>query len=109
MGHLIFAKLCICDWHKFDELLNDLSLTIKKNKNASAPLILSYLPLSSDLLKNNAEAYTKDTTFKIKDLEGFKKNEQKSKIKIAYISGDYRIHPIGMQMIEVLKHHNHKK
>ena len=109
LGHLIFAKLCICDWHKFDELLNDLSLAIKKNKNASAPLILSYLPLSSDLLKNNAEAYTKDTTFKIIDLEGFKKNEQKSKIKIAYISGDYRIHPIGMQMIEVLKHHNHKK
>ena len=109
LGLLMFEKLNIGDWNKFKQLLEEMSLTIKEGKEISAPLILNYLPLSSNLLKINAETYVKNKTFKIKELENLKINKQNYKIKIAYLSSDYRAHPIGMQMIEVLKYHNNQE
>lgn len=107
---LIHAKLMNCDWNNLDNLISEI---VSENKILKLlhPYValfvfsnLSVIDVVTRIYINNNNKYS--NTDKI--LSNTKKNKN-TKIKIAYFSSDFRVHPVSQLLIEVLELHDKSK
>ena len=108
-GVLAFNKMHICDWSTVELDTVEITQSIRAGQRASRAL--GYMSLS-----DSAEDQFKCTSILVKDEFAFKKTPlwtgQKyshARIKIAYVSADFREHPVGHLIAGVIENHDREK
>ena len=107
LGHYLHAKNQICDWDNYNE-----NISLIRNKiNEGVSCTDTFQALSffddSELIYKNSRIQSKSINFKTDlNLVYEKKNE---KIKIGYYSADFRDHPVGFHILDLIKNHNRSK
>jgi len=108
IGDIIFCMKNQCMWSEEDGYINKLNERITLNQKAIFPF--QYLALSDS--PSDHLAIAKSYNEKFDDIEveplatGFKKNK---KIKIAYVSADFKSHPMAYLMAEVFELHDRNR
>lgn len=108
MGSLLFSKAQLCDWTDRDLYIKKMVFQLKNGKQASVPFNLFPLVDDPELKKHAATMYSK--RFKRNFIfNKIKKSEKNKKIKIGYFSPDFKAHPIGYSICELLELHDRDK
>ncbi len=115
--HLVHQKQHVCDWHGEGE--NDLNaqiLAIRKvvrsTPNAAiAPFAFLAMPsttaVEQKLCANHYIAQNYLPLVVLRDALAFTHNSQaKSKLKIGYLSADFRLHPLAFLITELIENHD---
>ena len=102
-GTLLSAKLRICDWSNIDEKINYLKNKILKNNSFINPFISLIISDSTYLQKKNIENLNlKNNIIKVNNFNiNFKK-----KIKVGYVSYDFRRHPVSQLICDTFETHD---
>ena len=107
LGHYLYAKNQICDWDNYNE-----NISLIKNKiNEGVSCTDTFQALSffddSELIYKNSRIQNKSINFKTDERLVYEK--KKEKIKIGYYSADFRDHPVGFHILDLIKNHNRSK
>ena len=108
LGNVVNDKLKNCSWDGLERDLDDLKNKINEEKEIADPLLISTLFDSTELLNKATKIWNKQ--YDVNDSQfkplSFEKN---SKINIGYFSADFRDHPIGHLIAEMLENHDKSK
>lgn len=113
---LISCNLKRCHWDGFAELLAALRT---KSDNYSAPLVSPFTALAFPGLtgaehRRVAENFAREIVpfeggVPASALAGVTRNTDGRRLRIGYISGDFREHPVGRIIPDALEHHDHSR
>ena len=108
LGKLIFAKMFICDWKNFNELVESVIKNINKNLMVIHPSIFLSITDRPDLHLKASKIYINEN---FKNINNNKALELKidAKINIGYFSSDFYDHATLRLMMDVFKHHDKSK
>jgi protein O-GlcNAc transferase len=104
--HLTHQKQHICDWYEIDQYLQKICSIVHTNAEALiSPFAFIANPLSSP--QDQLSCATQWTQNHFKD-RVFKKEKwkRKNKIRIGYLSSDFKLHPLYFLIRDVIKYHN---
>ncbi|HXJ02866.1 MAG TPA: tetratricopeptide repeat protein [Micropepsaceae bacterium] len=105
LGHLVFARLQDCDWRKFDAERAAAIAGLQASKKIIAPFHAKPLGLSPEQELNCARIWTADQ-FPPQPPLWNGETYSHQRIRIAYISGDFRPHPVASLLAGVFEHHD---
>ncbi|HEX3487628.1 MAG TPA: tetratricopeptide repeat protein [Micropepsaceae bacterium] len=103
-GHLVFAKLAACDWHGISEERAKIADAI----DAGLPVIV---PFGNIMISESPAAQRQCTQIwmgRHRATAPLWRGERYNhgRIRIAYVSGDFRIHPVSILMAGAFEHHD---
>jgi predicted O-linked N-acetylglucosamine transferase (SPINDLY family) len=104
-GHLVFAKLAACDWRGLDEERAKLGASIRADLPAIVPfgnIMVSDSP--ADQMRPTRLWMARYANAPPPLWRGERYDH--ARIRIAYVSGDFRVHPVGILMAGVFEHHD---
>lgn len=108
-GHLMHARLSCCDWTDFEESRDRIFEGIRTGKKACGAMTIMSLTDDAALARQCIETYAKDKygdpLFKLWNGEKYVHRRQ----RVAFISGDFRIHPVGYLLIEMIENFDKEK
>ena len=111
MGQLLSAKLTSCIWDDQEPSVKSMLDLVAGNTPATIPFALLQTPAGLDLQKRCAQIFIADRYPKHPSfndpLNGA--DETKQKIKIGYFSSDFKNHPVGILMQNLIQHHDRSK
>lgn len=118
LAHLAYQKSAVCDWEGRDKMLADLRNLIEERLDDEVlpevnPLEACSYPLDADLVKRLVRAYAEDIS---DDASGLGCPELSlpprvplappGRIRVAYVSSDFKEHPVGDLMGSVFGLHD---
>tara|TARA_Y100000741_G_scaffold311822_1_gene256039 strand:- start:133 stop:2079 length:1947 start_codon:yes stop_codon:yes gene_type:complete len=109
IGKLMHARMRISDWQNYEEHLDKLIYSLKKNNKTINPFPFLSLIDNPGYHKINAEIYAKDKFIGPKKKQIKNKIIKNKKIKLGYFSPDFRNHPIFHLIKEIFQFHNKSK
>jgi protein O-GlcNAc transferase len=111
MGQLLTSKLTSCIWDEQNPTVQKMLDAIAKDIPASIPFALLQTPAGLDLQKRCAQMFIADRHPKHPSFdEPLKRaNENSQIIKIGYFSSDFKNHPVGILMQNLIQHHDRSK
>ncbi|CAM8386788.1 Spy Predicted O-linked N-acetylglucosamine transferase, SPINDLY family [Candidatus Methylopumilus planktonicus] len=104
--HLTHQKQHMCNWHDIDKYFQKICSVVNTNAEALiSPFAFVANPLSSSqdqLICANqwTQNHFKDRPFKKE------KWKQKNKVRIGYLSSDFKLHPLYFLIRDVIRYHN---
>ena len=102
-GHLMSARLSNCDWTDFEESKERIFNGIRAGKRVCTPMTIMSLTDDAELARLCIEIYAADkygrSMFKLWGGEKYKHRRK----RVAFISADFRTHPVGYLMIGMLE------
>lgn len=106
IGRLLYQKVHICDWSNYQALTTKILDGLRAGKPACTPI--PCMVLSSEALEHHLCAQTfAPSFFKGRPAARWRgERYQHKKIRLAYVSPDFREHPVGQLMIRVLELHD---
>ena len=107
-GFLIQARLRICDWHSLDQDRQRLSQGIAKGERVIDPQGYLSICRTPDEQQRCARIAMQDET-QTAPARAWTGRPQNSRIRIAYISADFRPHPVAFLIAGVFEHHNRQE
>ncbi|MBV9549182.1 MAG: tetratricopeptide repeat protein [Alphaproteobacteria bacterium] len=105
LGMLAGAVLHVCDWTRREKCAANLSSLIERQP--VPPLTLTGYSDDPALLLRNAAAFTAQSTAKIPAFT--QRPPGSGRIRVAYLSADFRPHPIAYQIANVIEHHDRSR
>ena len=104
--HLTHQKQHICDWYEIDQYLQKICSIVHTNAEALiSPFAFIANPLSSP--QDQLTCATQWTQNHFKDRVFTKgKWKRKNKVRIGYLSSDFKLHPLYFLIRDVIKYHN---
>lgn len=109
LGQLCFAYLHICKWDKLEELSSLICSGIRDGKRVCNSLALMAI---SDVARDHllcSKIYSSHMCPPIKDTIWKGEIYSHDKIRVAYISPDFRQHPVGHLMAGIYENHDKSK
>ncbi len=103
-GARLFAKLCLCDWTNLEAETAQLLSRLRQQKPASTPFHLLSVPSSAENQQQCAKLNVQDQP-RFPPLWRGEIFAHK-RIRLAYLSGDFREHPIGYLTAGLFEHHD---
>jgi len=103
-GARLHAKQQMCDWSNLDAETSRLMAAIRKRELASVPFALLSLPASPQEQLQCALSYAASRPHFAKLWTGTPYNHDR--VRVAYLSSDFREHPVAAQLVGLLKHHD---
>ena len=104
--HLTHQKQHMCDWYEIDQYLQKICSIVQTNAEALiSPFAFIANPLSS--AQDQLSCATQWTQNHFKDRVFTKgKWKRKNKVRIGYLSSDFKLHPLYFLIRDVIKYHN---
>jgi protein O-GlcNAc transferase len=106
LAHLTHQKQHMCDWQDIDQLFEKICSIVNTNSEALiSPFAFVANPLSTS--QDQLKCANQWTQNHFKD-QPFKKErwKQKNKIRIGYLSSDFKLHPLYFLIRDVIKYHH---
>lgn len=110
LGQLLSAELTSCIWEKFSERVNLITNQILSGKYACDAFTSLQIPSSPKIQKKCAEiliSYLYPSTERL--IIKPKERSSASKIRIGYVSSDFKTHPVGILMENLIRLHDRSK
>jgi len=108
-GHLMHARLSCCDWTDYEESRNRIIDGIRAGKKVCGAMTIMSITDDAALARQCIETYAKhkygDPLFKLWNGEKYAHRRK----RIAFISADFRIHPVGYLLIEMIENFEKEK
>ena len=108
-GHLMHARLSCCDWTDFEEARESIFQGIRDGKKACGAMTVMSITDDAALARQCIETYAKDKygdpLFKLWNGEKYAHRRK----RVAFISADFRIHPVGYLLIEMIENFDKEK
>ena len=102
-GHLMHARLSCCDWTDYEESRNRIIDGIRAGKKVCSALTIMSITDDAELAKKCIEIYANDKygdpLLKLWNGENYAHRRK----RVAFISADFRIHPVGYLLIEMIE------
>ena len=108
VGNLIHCKMHACDWRGLNELVDRARAGIAAGKPAVLPLIATAITDDSGLLYKSADIWAKDIGLNYPALPKAARGDR-DKIRIAYVSADFRDHPVAVQAVQLFELHDRSR
>ncbi len=108
LGNLLYAKLQCCDWNSYDELQG----WIHEGVGSSLKTILPFESLASSDSPADQQAAAKtwvDDVLPARDAGVASRRYAHDKIRIAYLSTDFNVHPLAVLMVELFERHDRSR
>ena len=108
LGNIVRDKLESCDWSLIDKDFDDIKKKINEEKEIADPFLVSTLVDCPELLYKATKIWiNQKKNYKTQNVSQSLKNQ--SKIKVGYYSADFRDHPVGHLIAEMIETHNKSK
>jgi predicted O-linked N-acetylglucosamine transferase (SPINDLY family) len=108
-GHLMHARLSCCDWTDYEESRQRIFAGIRAGKKVCGPMTIMAITDDAELARQCIEIYAKDKygepLFKLWNGEKYAHRKK----RVAFISADFRIHPVGYLLIEMIENFDKEK
>ena len=108
-GHLMHARLSCCDWTDYEEARQSIFEGIKAGKKVCGAMTIMSITDDAALARQCIEIYAKekygDPLFKLWNGEKYAHRRK----RVAFISADFRIHPVGYLLIEMIENFDKEK
>ncbi len=108
-GHLMHARLSCCDWTDFDESRERIFEGIRTGKKVCGAMTVLSITDDAALARQCIETYADDKygypLFKLWNGEKYAHRRK----RVAFISSDFRIHPVGYLLIEMIENFDKEK
>jgi protein O-GlcNAc transferase len=102
-GHLMHARLNCCDWTNYEESRQRIFDGIRAGKKVCGAMTIMSITDDAELARQCIEIYAKDKygdpLFKLWNGEKYAHRRK----RVAFISADFRIHPVGYLLIEMIE------
>lgn len=103
-GNLMSARLYGCDWSEYEPARQQIIDGIRQGKRVCSPHTIMSLTDDLNIIQRCIEIYTKDkfspSPFTLWNGEKY----HHGKKRVAFISGDFRNHPVGYLLIGLIEH-----
>jgi predicted O-linked N-acetylglucosamine transferase (SPINDLY family) len=99
LGTLLHTKMHVCDWQDFDANVKNLLLKISEGKKSSPNFPTLALTDSLSIQRKTAEIWINDKHPLNPSLGVISKLPKKEKIKLAFLSADFKEHPMGYNFV----------
>ena len=114
LAHLVHQKQHICDWDKLDVQILQLRDLVQNKPNAQiSPFAFLAMPGTTALEQKQCASNFANTSFaklnEMRALQGFTFNHNDNKLKIGYLSADFRLHPLAFLITELIENHDRKQ
>ena len=107
IGQLCDAAAGNCDWSITEDLKPQMIDMVSKGLKASAPFIMLQTESSLEIQNHCAQIYAQDRMRQIKPSHAFPvRKELNRKIRLGYFSSDFKDHPVGILMENILRFHD---
>jgi protein O-GlcNAc transferase len=102
-GHLMHARLSCCDWTDYEESRNRIIDGIRAGQKVCGAMTIMSITDDAELAKKCIEIYANDKYGDplLKLWNGEKYAHRRK--RVAFISADFRIHPVGYLLIEMIE------
>jgi protein O-GlcNAc transferase len=104
-GDRLFTKLLICDWTQWDTETSHLAAEIAAGRPATRPFSFLPVPAPPPLQLACAKAFSQRQCPPLAPLWRGRRY-QHDRIRLAYLSADFREHPVAHLLAGVLEHHD---
>jgi protein O-GlcNAc transferase len=110
LGFLLQSRFNCCDWHDLSQLCERVRLGIANGTRVTVPSLYSASSLDPAAHHRCATAYVTDNTRSIHVREWTRPPPYRhERIRIAYVSPDFREHPVSMLMSGIFERHDRKR
>jgi protein O-GlcNAc transferase len=109
LGSLIHSYMRVCDWSATRSLIKNLLSDMPNGGKLITPFFALGITDSLLLQKKSAEVYSKDTEPQEKIPLFVPRNKQKKKIRIGYLSSDFRTHAVAILTAEIFELHDRNR
>ena len=106
LGEVLHTKMMLCIWDDFAIRLNELVKKINNKEKVVAPFALLALIDDPDIQRKAVEILTNEDYPQNETLPKIGLYPEHSKIRIAYFSADFKIHPVASLTAELYELHN---
>ncbi len=108
-GNLMFARLAICDWTDHEKLATDIVTAVNAGRRSALPF--SFLPVTDSAGAQLASARTvvQDGYPPAPTPLWAGEIYKHDRIRVAYISPDYREHPVSYLMVGLFEKHDRQR
>jgi protein O-GlcNAc transferase len=107
-GHRLYAKMNLCDWRDWDTDCAHLVASITAGKPATQPFVFLAVPSSAADQLQCAEVWTAQH-FKAEPPRWRGETYRHQRIRIAYLSGDFRQHAASVLMAGMFEAHDRSR
>jgi predicted O-linked N-acetylglucosamine transferase (SPINDLY family) len=105
-GLKLFARMQTCAWDGFDGQLAALTAGLERGEPVANPGLLAGLCGSAQLQRRAAELWAKHEYPANISLPPLAVHPRRDKIRIGYFSRDFRAHPVGFAMAQLIEMHD---
>ncbi|QWE11604.1 tetratricopeptide repeat protein [Polynucleobacter sp. AP-Titi-500A-B4] len=110
MGQLIGARHSLCIWNDYEPSVSQLLDALGSKKLVTIPFGILQTPANSELQKRCATIFVKDRFPTIEAQEVQKRiKPPEDRIRIGYFSSDFKNHPVGILMLNLIQAHDRSK
>lgn len=106
MGELLHSRMLGCDWHDFSDLTAALNQAVCLGVAAAEPFGYQAVSESIATLRRCAEVYVAEKFMPSAELPPLPKILANSKIRIGYLSGEFRHQATSILMVELFEKHD---
>jgi protein O-GlcNAc transferase len=104
-GTSVGAHLAACNWERIEALLPVIEEQIGAARAIIPPFTLLALPISPPRQLESARHFVRQQIPLMSPIGSLTRN-RKEKIKVAYLSADFRRHPVGHGIVDLLEQHD---
>ncbi len=109
LGDLVHTQMTICDWTDLDGRCKTLEGRLLAGDRASSPFVALGLFDDPKIQMRCAELHAKNNLSFASPLGPIAKRVMRNKIRVGYFSMDFREHPVGHLIVELIETHNRDK
>jgi predicted O-linked N-acetylglucosamine transferase (SPINDLY family) len=108
-GALASLYLSICDWKKVARIVGELSPRLADGRSIISPITLLQLPIGPAELLTWTRRYVEHEIPTVQPLAPVRPALRPGKIRLAYLSGDFRRHPLSYVLVELIERHDRSR
>jgi predicted O-linked N-acetylglucosamine transferase (SPINDLY family) len=109
LGAMVMAHRAACNWDRLHDLLPMIEQSIRAGEAVIPPFNLLGLPLDPGLPLQCAKNFLRQRVPQDSKPLQHRPRSAGGKIKLAYVSGDFRQHPVAYLMSELLEKHDRSR
>ncbi len=105
-GHLVHSRMQVCDWSGLDDDIDHLLSDVRAGKCAAVPFVLIATEASPADQLRCSQIYIADRVSARSEPGWHGRKYRHDRIRIAYVSADFREHPMSFLMADLFERHD---
>jgi len=107
LGNLLYSRMHNCDWRSYQETTSQIMVALEQNKQVIVPFASISCLNSAAAQLSAAKTWAADVLPVVSP--ALPRNYEHEKIRIAYVSGNFRTDPLSILTVELFERHDRNR